>query len=483
MSSTAEAAIVGTLLAEWPAELPPFCSRMLEHAPESFFDLRCGEVAVAIRATRDLGEPVAPLTVRRRLNGHADAGFFDVELPANALPIALAEYEAQSAWKDYRQRRLKTIYHEAATAMGADPSKADSIADNVRRSIDDVADPIGAESLTALRFNPDIEPPPIRPIYRLANTVVATPGNLVTITAAIKSGKSAVVGAMAAAAMQLSSNDSSGDLLGFDSSNPKSLALVKFDTEQSPDDFWHCDSRALRRAGLSKPPAWFYSYRLTGLAQTEAWHLVTVAVREAADQCGGVHSILLDGVADLVADVNDPAESNAFVATLHGMAIEFDCPIVGVIHFNPGTEKSRGHLGSQLERKAESNLALEKDSEETTVIYSTKNRRAGIPKATGPRFRFDTAAGMHVLTASRESVKDQQKKERLTRFAEDLFNGRSALRYKEILSALPQLAKCGLTTAETRISDMVRLGVISKSVAGLYVLSPQNPNLPQNDPN
>jgi hypothetical protein len=34
--------------------------------------------------------------------------------------------------------------------------------------------------------------------------------------------------------------------------------------------------------------------------------------------------------------------------------------IVGVIHFNPGGEKTRGHLGSQLERKAETNLRLDK---------------------------------------------------------------------------------------------------------------------------
>jgi hypothetical protein len=114
----------------------------------------------------------------------------------------------------------------------------------------------------------------------------------------------------------------------------------------------------------------------------------------------------LDGGADFVADVNDAAESNAFVATRHDLAIKHDCPIVGVVHFNPGSEKSRGHLGSQLERKAETNLALEKDADESTVIYSTKNCRAGIPKGIGPRFRFDPAAGMHVSVASRQSARD-----------------------------------------------------------------------------
>ena len=44
-------------------------------------------------------------------------------------------------------------------------------------------------------FNPHIEPPPLRPIYTLNGVPIATPGNLGTITSAIKTGKSAVIGA------------------------------------------------------------------------------------------------------------------------------------------------------------------------------------------------------------------------------------------------------------------------------------------------
>jgi len=188
-------------------------------------------------------------------------------------------------------------------------------------------------------FNPHLEPPPLRPIYTLASIPISTPANLTTITSAIKTGKSAVIGAMAAAAMPHSKD---ADLLGFSSSNPKDLGLLWFDSEQSPDDFWHCIYRALRRAGLKEPPPWLHAYCLTGLGCKRAWECVTEATKTAAEQHGGLHSTLIDGFADLVADVNDPEESNAFVAELHDMAIKHDCPIIGVIHFNPGSEKSRG---------------------------------------------------------------------------------------------------------------------------------------------
>jgi hypothetical protein len=314
-------------------------------------------------------------------------------------------------------------------------------------------------------FNPDIEPPPLRSIYTLARQTVSTPGNLTTITSAIKTGKSAVIGAMAAAAMPHSVES---DLLGFNSSNPDGKALLWFDSEQSEDDFWHCVARALRRAGIQRPPPWFYAYRLTGLGCKRSWEIVTEATRIAADKHGGIHSELLDGGADFVADVNDPEESNAFVATLQDMAGNYDCPIVSVIHFNPGTEKSRGHLGSQLERKAETNLALEKDIDGTTVIYSSKNRRAGIPKDTGPRFKFDVAAGMHVTIESRQFAKDAAMREDLLALAKDVFGERRSMRYSEIQVTVKKLLTVSDRTAERKVAEMKRLTVITPSAAGLY---------------
>jgi hypothetical protein len=319
-------------------------------------------------------------------------------------------------------------------------------------------------------FNPRIEPPPLRPIYTLAGIPIATPGNLGTITSAIKTGKSAVIGAMAAAAMTHSED---ADLLGFSSSNPKGMALLWFDSEQSPDDFWHGVYRALKRAGLREPPPWLHAYCLTGLGCKRAWECVQEATKAAADMHGGIHSNLIDGYADLIADVNDAAESNAFVAELHDMAIQQDCPIIGVIHFNPGSEKSRGHLGSQVERKAETNLALEKDAKEITVIYSTKNRRAGIPKSHGPRFAFSQEAGMHITVESRQSAKDGERRETLLALAEDAFGDHHAMRYSDLISTVIKSMSVSVRQAQRKVGEMVRLTVISKSVGGLYVIAKQ----------
>jgi hypothetical protein len=326
-----------------------------------------------------------------------------------------------------------------------------------------------ADLLAKRRFNFNTVPAPIQPIYELLGNPISTSGNLTSITSAVKTGKSAVVGAMMASAM---AGEDAGDCLGFTSCNPKELALISFDSEQSPDDHWRQNARALRRAGLQEPPPWLYSYCLTGLGSTRAWECVKEAIRSAAEQHDGVHSILIDGVADLVADVNDPGESNDFIAELHEVAIERACSIIGVIHFNPGGEKTRGHLGSQLERKAETNLRLDK-SDQVTTIWSDKQRRAPIPKGSGPCFAWDDTDGMHVTVESRQSSKDADKRESLLALAEDVFAEHPAMRYSDLVSTVQKLRTVRPRAAEKKISEMIALTVLRKSIGGMYQIAKQ----------
>jgi hypothetical protein len=324
------------------------------------------------------------------------------------------------------------------------------------------------KELAARAFDATKEPPPVQAVYTLAGTIVCTPGNLTTITSGVKTGKTAVIGAMASSAM---ANGRDGlDLLGFASANPAGRALLWFDSEQAPDDFWYCVTRAIRRAGLEKPPPWFHAYCLTGLHATEAWLCVCGAFKVKAAAFGGIHSALLDGAADFVNDVNDAAECNGRVADLHAMAIQYECPIVGAIHFNPGSEKSRGHLGSQLERKAESNLRLDKE-DDFTVIWSDKQRRAPISKLTGPCFAWSDQLGMHVSTASRKQRRDEVAKVELAELAESAFAGHPARHYAELVTELANVLKKCERTARRKVKDMINLGVIRKTVANLYEIA------------
>ena len=78
--------MLGTLLHEWPAQLPGAIRNLLTHAPESFDDPRLGEVAVAIRKVNMAGHGVNVVTVGRELGGELEAGDFVRALLPDAVP-------------------------------------------------------------------------------------------------------------------------------------------------------------------------------------------------------------------------------------------------------------------------------------------------------------------------------------------------------------------------------------------------------------
>jgi hypothetical protein len=254
-----------------------------------------------------------------------------------------------------------------------------------------------AELLDQRRF--DLTKPPPKPVprYLLLGKVISTPANLCAIQAPVKAGKSAFIGAMIASTME-----PTGDCLGLESSNPDGLAVIHFDTEQSPYDHYQCIIRALRRAGNSEPPEWFRSYCLTDVSTEKRRQVLRFEMERAKAKHCGIHSVIIDGVGDICINVNDPAEAVSIVDELHLLAIGFYCTVVPVLHENPGSDigKTRGHLGSQLERKAETNLRLSKDSTGITTGYSEKSRGAHIPKDRGIRFAFDEKLAMHVTIAA-----------------------------------------------------------------------------------
>jgi len=69
--------------------------------------------------------------------------------------------------------------------------------------------------------------------------------------------------------------------------------------------------------------------------------------------------VVIDGIADLVSDVNDLEQSNNVVQKIMEWSQKFSCHIITVIHSNFGSDKPTGHLGSLLEKKTETQIQLE----------------------------------------------------------------------------------------------------------------------------
>ncbi len=325
--------------------------------------------------------------------------------------------------------------------------------------------------LAARAFNFNIQPPRPIPRFTLADKSLCTPGNITNIQAPPKAGKSAVVDAMLAAVMN--GNRHGPDTLGFFADNPHGHALIHFDTEQSRFDADALVRRAIRRANLTMPPPWFESFALADLEIRERREALRHVMDDARKQHGEIFAVLVDGIGDLCNDPNDSEEAFDLVRELHTLAISHDCTIVTVLHENPGSEsgKTRGHLGSQLERKAETNLRLAKESRGITTIWAERARHCYLPKDAGPCFAWSDECKMHVSCGTAGEIKQAANRERLQSDAEAAFGDESSLRHAELVSAAMGVFDIKERAAKDRVRKWSAEGIIRKDAGGKYHLT------------
>ncbi len=322
------------------------------------------------------------------------------------------------------------------------------------------------ERLAAVRFDASKPPPEPVPRLLLNGRDVCTAGNLTTIIAQTKAGKSAFVGAAVAAVIAAEHGVEGRDTLGWSAGVPGGKLLLHFDTEQSPFDHFRCVERELRRVGVAGAPECLRSYCCTGFSMLDLKAAVRLAIEDAVQSTAGVFAVVIDGVSDLVTSVNELQECAALVAELRELSVSADCPVICVIHDNEGAQRNgdaRGHLGKELMRKAESNLRLTKTGD-VTVAYSEKMRRAPIFKEDGPHFRWCDERRMHVSVAFAPDPK-------LVRLAAKVFKKGGNLGAKDAWREIEEAEDCSNGTAKNRLRDMVTQKIVLKTEGGKYRLA------------
>jgi len=317
--------------------------------------------------------------------------------------------------------------------------------------------------------------PPAKPafILKLAGHGLTTAGNIAVLSAQAKAGKSASIGGMLAAFFD---DDGDADCLGFSAEPASGKAVLLFDTEQSLFDAWQLVHRSMRRAGRSTLPDNLRAYALLDLSASERLALLHAELARASSECGGVHCALLDGVADLLENVNDIPAAIGLVQELRNLSVQYDCPIVCVLHENPAqpgfSGKTRGHLGSELERKADANLSIKKGSDNISVIFSNgKCRHAEIAEHFAPRFKFCEKAMMHVSCEGASVAKAEANLEEMREEAREIFDtpeGILGLTWTDCLNRIEAIRKIKRDGSEKRFRKLTDAGVIKKNGKGFY---------------
>jgi len=252
----------------------------------------------------------------------------------------------------------------------------------------------------------DHENPPARATPRLIlnDAVVVSTGGLSVIVAQQKAGKSALQQAIIASLID------GNEHLGLTAPTGEG-AVIHFDTEQSQFDHYDLVEKACKRSGVDRKPDWLRSYSTLMLTPEERRRALFQEVARAKQIHGTVRGVLLDGYADMVMDVNDLRDCQAFVGELMMSANEQQMFIIGNLHLNPSSDsKSRGHLGSEIERKAEGIITIDRNQESNVATAWLKNARHGyLPKSEGSEFIYSVDDGMHIPASESPKVVAQKK--------------------------------------------------------------------------
>jgi hypothetical protein len=324
---------------------------------------------------------------------------------------------------------------------------------------------------THRRFDSTKPPPPAEPILNLGGTPVLTVGNLAVLCAQSGTGKSHSATATLAAIM--AADPAQADCLGWAARNPAGKGVLYCDFEMSAQDHYDILKNALRRAGIDKEPEWFHAYHLTGCEPKQAEQILGALLVDCRERHGGTALAVVDGIADLCGSPNDEAEALALIRRLHGLAIDFATGIFGIIHLNPGSDfKTRGHLGSQAERKAETVIQLSRETE-TGIIeaFTAKARHKPIPKGSGPRFDWDEDWSGFRSVETKKAVRRAAADAKAAKLARDLFAVREAFTHADACRRIEELEGLNHDAAKKRLAKLRTLEFVTvERATGLYRL-------------
>lgn len=293
---------------------------------------------------------------------------------------------------------------------------------------------------------------------------LGTEGNLLCVTGGEGTGKSNYVAALIAGA--LANRSTQVDTLGVSvSENIESKAVLLYDTEQSEVQLYKNATNLLKRAKLYPTmPKYFNAFYLTAMSRKERLQSIEQSMDMYYHQYGGIHLVVIDGIADLIRSANDEVESIAIIDNLYRLAGIYKTCIICVLHFIPNGMKLRGHIGSELQRKAATILSIEKDDDPTVSVVKALKVRDGSPLDVPlMQFAWNKELGMHCYRGEKpREEKEKRKETELLRVANDIFSRQKHITYIDLCDQIQALLDVKERTAKSYVRFMRERDIIIK---------------------
>ncbi|WP_338868523.1 AAA family ATPase [Spirosoma sp. SC4-14] len=156
------------------------------------------------------------------------------------------------------------------------------------------------------------------------------------------------------------------DFLGFERAQLERFCVCYIDTERNQGEELPFAIQGIKRkAGyaLTDRPADFRFTSIKAIARKDRFAAIEAFIEHVRSQTALHLFVLIDVVTDAIGDFNDAKESMALYDFIGNLCDQHNATFLLVIHQNPGTDKARGHTGTEAANKASSVLQIgfEKD--------------------------------------------------------------------------------------------------------------------------
>ena len=197
-------------------------------------------------------------------------------------------------------------------------------------------------------------------IVQIDGVTIATLGNFSASTGKPKSKKTFNVSAIVASAL------SGKEVLKYKADLPECKNRILYiDTEQSK---CHCHKvlqRILMLAGMpiDQENDRIEFFVLREYTPDQRRDIIKWALHEEKN----IGLVIIDGIRDLIHDINSPSESLDIINELMRWSSYYELHIHTVLHLNKGDDNTRGHIGTELNNKAETILQISKNMEDGRI--------------------------------------------------------------------------------------------------------------------
>lgn len=302
------------------------------------------------------------------------------------------------------------------------------------------------------RITKDCDVPDVEFLFKMFDVPCIPRGELVALAGKAKSGKSYFLSLLIAMGL-LPSQKEGGFELVRQSETP--LKVLWYDTEQSRQSTH--DILKNRIVPLVGEDTSLDDNLFAFNVRTFSWEERLQMLKEAIPYLKP-DLVILDGVRDLIADINDGRESLLITEALMTLAQEYNCCIICVLHQNKSDSDHnlRGWIGTELTNKVFEVYTSEKLRDSTFKVEQTRTRKHEIGRKL--YYRIDSETQLPV--PSSQPACDQPRDEKgqwvsnsslpaidIRKLFTTAMEGKKQRPYSELMAVA--LKKCGVIDAKS----------------------------------